>query len=58
MLGVKDVKLHAGCDGSIIPVEMSYGVSVMSVGFIIEDVEVVTWFHDMRRTATKDSPDD
>jgi Mrp family chromosome partitioning ATPase len=53
MMGVKDVKLRAGRDG-IIPVETPHGVKAMSVGFIIEDAEVVTWFHDMRRAATEE----
>ncbi len=53
MLGVKDVKLRAGRNG-IIPVETQYGVRAMSVGFIIEDAEVITWFHDMRRAATEE----
>ena len=54
MMGVKDVKLRAG-RGGVIPVETAYGVTAMSVGFIIEDAEVVTWFHDMRRAATGSS---
>jgi ATP-binding protein involved in chromosome partitioning len=53
MLGVKDVKLRAGRNG-IIPVETKHGVKAMSVGFIIKDAEVVTWFHDMRRAATEE----
>lgn len=53
MLGVKDVKLRVGPDG-IIPAMSPHGVSAMSVGFIIEDAEVVTWFHDMRRAATEE----
>lgn len=53
MMGVKDVKLRAGRDG-IIPVETPYGVTAMSVGFIIEDAEVITWFHEMRRAATEE----
>ncbi len=53
MMGVKDVKLRAGRNG-IIPVETRYGVKAMSVGFIIKDAEVVTWFHDMRRAATEE----
>jgi Mrp family chromosome partitioning ATPase len=53
MMGVKDVKLRAGRDG-ILPVETPHGVKAMSVGFIIEDAEVVTWFHDMRRAATEE----
>lgn len=53
MMGVKDVRLRAGRNG-IIPVETAYGVKAMSVGFIIEEAEVVTWFHDMRRAATEE----
>lgn len=53
MMGVNDVKLRAGPDG-IIPAETPHGVKAMSVGFIIEDAEVVTWFHDMRRAATEE----
>ena len=53
MMGVKDASLRAGRDG-IIPVETEYGVTAMSVGFIIKDAEVVTWFHDMRRAATEE----
>jgi Mrp family chromosome partitioning ATPase len=53
MMGVKDVRLRAGRRG-IIPVMTRYGVTAMSVGFIIEDAEVVTWFHDMRRAATEE----
>lgn len=53
MMGVKDVKMRAGSNG-IIPVETSHGVKAMSVGFIIEDAEVVTWFSDMRRAATEE----
>jgi len=53
MMGVKNVKLRAGRDG-IIPADTPHGVKAMSVGFIIEDAEVVTWFHDMRRAATEE----
>jgi ATP-binding protein involved in chromosome partitioning len=53
MLGVKDVKMRAGREG-IIPVDTKHGIKAMSVGFIIEDAEVITWFHDMRRAATEE----
>lgn len=53
MMGVRQSKLMAGRDG-IVPVTSEYGVRVMSVGFIIEDAEVVTWFHEMRRAATEE----
>jgi ATP-binding protein involved in chromosome partitioning len=53
MLGVPDVKVRAGRNG-IIPVQTRYGVSAMSVGFIVKDAEVVTWFHELRRSATEE----
>ncbi len=53
MMGVLDAPLMAGRDG-IIPVETKLGVKVMSVGFLLEDAEVVTWFADMRRSATEE----
>jgi Mrp family chromosome partitioning ATPase len=53
MMGVKDVSVHTGRNG-IIPIETESGVLAMSVGFIIEDAEVVTWFHEMRRAATEE----
>lgn len=53
MMGVLDAPLMAGRDG-IIPVQTKLGVKVMSVGFLLEDAEVVTWFADMRRSATEE----
>lgn len=53
MMGVLDAPLMAGRDG-IIPVETKLGVKVMSVGLLLEDAEVVTWFADMRRNATEE----
>lgn len=53
MMGVLDAPLLAGRDG-IIPVQTKLGVKVMSVGFLLEDAEVVTWFADMRRSATEE----
>ena len=53
MMGVRESKLMAGREG-IVPVMTEFGIRVMSVGFIIEDAEVVTWFHEMRRAATEE----
>jgi ATP-binding protein involved in chromosome partitioning len=53
MMGVLDAPLMAGRNG-IIPVETRHGVDVMSVGLLLEDAEVVTWFADMRRSATEE----
>lgn len=53
MLGVVESKVRAGRNG-IIPVQTQYGVTAMSVGFIVKDAEVVTWFHELRRAATEE----
>jgi len=53
MLGVVDSRVRAGRNG-IIPVQTSHGVTAMSVGFIVNDAEVVTWFHELRRAATEE----
>jgi Mrp family chromosome partitioning ATPase len=53
MIGVKDASVRTGRNG-IIPVETPYGVTAMSVGFIIDEAEVITWFHEMRRAATEE----
>lgn len=53
MLGVPDVKVRAGRNG-IIPVTTPHGVTAMSVGFIVQAAEVITWFHELRRAATEE----
>lgn len=53
MMGVVDASVRTGRNG-IIPVETPYGVTAMSVGFIIDKAEVITWFHEMRRAATEE----
>ena len=53
MMGILDAPLMAGREG-IIPVETKHGVKAMSVGLLLEDAEVVTWFADMRRSATEE----
>lgn len=53
MLGVENSKLKIG-DGGIVPVEGFLGVQVVSMGFLLASEEVLTWFHDMRRSATEE----
>lgn len=53
MMGILNAPLMAGREG-IIPVETKHGVKAMSVGLLLEDAEVVTWFADMRRSATEE----
>lgn len=53
MLGVAGHRLKIGDDG-IIPVEGFMGIHVVSMGSILSSQEVLTWFHDMRRSATEE----
>ena len=53
MLGIAGHRLKIGDDG-IIPVEGFMGISVVSMGSILTSEEVLTWFHDMRRSATEE----
>ena len=53
MLGIMAKKLTLSDDG-ILPVEGTLGIQVISMGNILQDDEVLTWFHDMRRGATEE----
>ncbi|MDO8689563.1 MAG: P-loop NTPase [Dehalococcoidia bacterium] len=53
MLGVHGRRLKIGDDG-IIPVEGFMGIHVVSMGSILTNEEVLTWFHEMRRSATEE----
>lgn len=53
MLGVTDKKL-ALSDSGIVPVAGHMGIQVVSMGLILKDEDVLTWFHDMRRNATEE----
>jgi ATP-binding protein involved in chromosome partitioning len=53
MLGVVGKRMRIGDDG-IIPVQGHLGVQVVSMGSILQSEEVLTWFHDMRRSATEE----
>lgn len=52
MFGLKE-RMSLGDDG-IVPVEGLLGIQVVSTGLILEQNEVLTWFHDMRRNATEE----
>lgn len=53
MLGVMDKKMRIGPKG-IIPVKGLNDVEVISMGFVQEDDEVITMFHEMRRGTTEE----
>lgn len=53
MFGVMDKKLQIGPKG-IIPVRGLNGVEVISMGFVQEEDEVITMFHEMRRGTTEE----
>ncbi len=53
MFGVEGKKLYISERG-IVPVVGRMGVQVVSTGSILKDGDVLTWFHDMRRSATEE----
>ena len=53
MFGVMDKKLQIGPKG-IVPVKALNGVEVISMGFVQEENEVITMFHEMRRGTTEE----
>ena len=53
MFGVMDKKLQIGPKG-IVPVRGLNGIDVISMGFVQEEDEVITMFHEMRRGTTEE----
>ncbi len=54
MLGVSgDARLMIGEKG-LIPYESKWGVRVISTGLILDQDEVIIWFHEMKRNATEE----
>ncbi len=54
MLGVpEDARLMIG-DSGLIPYESKWGIKVVSTGLILDQDEVIIWFHDMKRNATEE----
>ena len=54
MLGVPDdARLMIG-DKGLIPYQSKWGVKVVSTGLILDQDEVIIWYHDMKRNATEE----
>ncbi len=53
MFGVMGKKMKIGPKG-IVPVEGHLGVQIISMGFVQEEDEVITLFHDLRRATTEE----
>lgn len=53
MLGVEGQGLGWSPEG-FIPIESPLGIQVISMGCILAEDEVVTWFHEMKRSATEE----
>ena len=52
MLGMDGIQMAMSDDG-IVPGEGLLGIQVVSMGLILGEDEVLTWFHDMKRGATE-----
>ncbi len=53
MLGMDGQKLGMD-DNGIIPVEGLLGIQAITMGLVLEENEVLTWFHDLKRNATEE----
>lgn len=54
MLGIPaDARLMIGEQG-LIPYESKWGIKVVSTGLILDQDEVIIWFHEMKRNATEE----
>lgn len=53
MLGMEGIQMAMSDDG-IVPGEGLLGIQVVSMGLILGEDEVLTWFHDMKRGATEE----
>jgi ATP-binding protein involved in chromosome partitioning len=53
MLGFGGKKLTVEKEG-IVPAEGLLGIQMVSMGLILEEDEVLTWFHEMKRNATEE----
>ncbi len=53
MLGVEGKGIALRDDG-LVPAEGPLGIQVVSMGLILEEDEVLTWFHEMKRNATEE----
>jgi ATP-binding protein involved in chromosome partitioning len=54
MLGVSDdARLMIG-DNGLIPAKSKWGLTIVSTGLILDQDEVIIWFHEMKRNATEE----
>lgn len=53
IMGVMGEKMKME-DGGIIPVEGPLGIKVVSTGFIMDEDDVTTWFHQLKRNALEE----
>lgn len=53
MLGVEGKGMELSDEG-LIPAEALLGIQVVSMGLLLPEDEVLTWFHDMKRGATEE----
>lgn len=54
MLGMEGQRLRTSEEGGLIPAVGPKGIQVISMGLILEEDEVLTWFHDLKRNATEE----
>jgi len=53
IMGVLGKKMRME-DGSIIPVQGPLGIKIISTGFIMDEDDVTTWFHQLKRNALEE----
>ena len=54
MLGMEGQGLRVKEEGGLIPAVGPKGIQVVSMGLILGEDEVLTWFHDLKRNATEE----
>ncbi len=54
MLGIAGQKLKFGERGLLIPAETDNGIKVVSMGLILQEDDVIVWFHESKRMAAEE----
>lgn len=54
MLGIAGKKLKFGEKGVLLPVETDMGMKAVSMGLILEEDDVIVWFHESKRMAAEE----
>ena len=54
MLGIAGQKLKFGEKGLLLPAETKEGIKVVSMGLIMQDDDVIVWFHESKRMAAEE----